>query len=203
MLRYASIGVPRAELAAVFAALLMTLASVLHSAPMWRGLVLAVVLLVAFAALAADEPAAAIVDATPTSLRRRTAARLLVLLPALGLWLAYTAIQVRRPWFPAAGTAAEMVLIGVGGLLVGIAAATVQRRRGQATPGTSTATAVGLLTAALGAFPRHLPLHPSAFPGVPAREWTWALGFWGLVTAFALLALAAATSEGRRRLPWL
>lgn len=203
MIRYAARGVPWPEVAGATAVVGVGLAVLLTWPSMWRSLGLPVVALVAVAAWAMDEPAAAVVDATPRSLRWRTLARLVAVLPAGVLWVAFSRYEggLAMP-HQATGHDGVLLLIGAGGLVLGAAVATALRRRGIATPGQQTAVVVGLLVAALGAFPRHLPWHPTLFPEQGVREWNWAQGFWTVLVIGAVAALVAATSPSPVEVDW-
>ena len=200
MIRYATRAVPWPEVAGATAVVGIGVAVLLAWPSMWRSLGLPVAALVAVAAWAMDEPAAAVVDATPRTLRWRTVARLVAVLPGATFWMAFSLHEGGLPVpHQAAGHAGVLLLIGSGGMLLGAAAATALRRCGRATPGQQTAVVVGLLVAAVGAFPRHLPLHPALFPERCVRDWYWARDFWTVLVIGALVALVVATSQVMRR----
>jgi hypothetical protein len=198
MIGYAVRGVPLRDVAGGLVVLVLVLGAIVEWHPVWRGLGLAVVVLVAEGAWVTDEPAAAVVDTTPRDLRWRTVARLTLLLPAATTWLVFVGVVSRREHGPAAGHAASLALIGVGALLLGAGLATVQRRRGQAVPGGSVAVGAGLLLAALGAFPRHLPLHPTPFP-VAEADWPRATAIWEVLALLAVGCLLLATTRADLR----
>lgn len=200
MIRYAARAVPWPEVAGATVLLGVGLGVLLTWPSMWRSLWLPVLALVAMAAWAMDEPAAAVVDATPRPLRWRTLARLTAVLPAGALWIAFSVHEggLAAP-HPASGQTGVLLLIGGGGLALGAAVATTLRRRSRATPGQPTAVVIGLLLAGLGVLPQHLlPMDLALFPEDGVHEWDWAQHFWTVLVICSVLALVAATSPSLR-----
>lgn len=201
MLRYAAWSPGRAQVAAGTGLVAVLLLGVAESVHLWRALGLAAAVSVGVGAWAMDEPSARVVDAAPRSLRWRTTARLLTVVPGAAAWLAFAhhAAGHAQPDH-ASGRGWPLGAIGVGSVLVGASLATVWRRRGWAAPGQQVAVVVGLVVAALGAFPKHLWVHVAIFPIDGDADWAWALRFWVGALCLSLLALVLATSE-RARLP--
>jgi hypothetical protein len=162
----------------------------------FRLLSLVLAVLVALAAWSADEPAAAIVDATPRSFAWRTTSRMLTLVPAVAAWCLFAVVMAGRPaGDPGAGHLRELLAAGWAALLLGASVTAVLRRRGRSEPGAAVAGAVGLTVVALGFFPSQVPI----FPEDAHDHWLWAERFWVLVTGIALVTLAGALVECRHR----
>jgi hypothetical protein len=197
MLRYAAWSPGRVQVAAGTGLVAVLLLGVAESVHLWRALGLAAAVSVGVGAWAMDEPSARVVDAAPRSLRWRTVARILTLAPVATAWLvfAHHASGQASP-LPASGRGWPLAATGVASVLVGASLATVLRRRGWAAPGQQVAVSVGLVVAALGAFPKHLWLHLATFPIDGDADWAWALRFWAGAWGLSLVALVAATSEG-------
>jgi hypothetical protein len=141
---------------------------------------LALIVLAAATAFVLDEPAAAAVDATPASLRRRTTHRAAAALLPLTVWiLGVLALQQQHAATPSAG----LLLEGAGALSLAVALAAVLRRYGQAEPGDAVACGLGatLLGVLLLDPPPHLvPLFPNG------NGWTASIVLWGVLTLAAV-----------------
>ncbi len=147
----------------------------------------AATLLAAAAAFTLDEPSAAIVDVTPTSRIRRTAARAYALsVPLLaGVGLA-SAIHTRD----AALSTTELAAAVVGNVLLGFAAACAARRS-SAEPGILVATTITVTFVAASLIPpiaRRVQLFPTS-PTASVSSTTW----WTLIIVAGILTIAAAT----------
>jgi hypothetical protein len=140
---------------------------------------LALIVLTATAAFVLDEPAAAAVDATPSSLRRRTAHRAAAALLPLSVWIvAVLALGQRHGSTPSAG----LLLEGAGALSLAVALAAVLRRHGQAEPGD--VVACGLGATLLGVLLLDPPPHSvQLFPD--GDGWTASTVLWGGLTLAA------------------
>jgi hypothetical protein len=197
MLRYAAWSPGRVQVAAGTGLVAVLLLGVAESVHLWRALGLAAAVSVGVGAWAMDEPSARVVDAVPRSLRWRTVARVLTQAPVSTAWLvfAHHASGQSQP-LPGSGRGWPLAATGVGAVLVGASLATVLRRRGWAAPGQQVAVSVGLVVAALGAFPKHLWANLAMFPIDGDADWAWALRFWGGAFGLSLVALVVATSEG-------
>lgn len=159
------------------------------------GIRLALVCLAAAACFVLDEPAAAAVDSAPTTLRARTAVRLLgVSLPAAigasGLW----AINMRLPATSSSRLPYGGLLLQLAGcLLLGVAAAALTRRF-IAVPGDLVSGAVaGVLTTLViyNPFARWVDV----FPLSPQDRWSRAVVLWAIICLLCLATLARATRD--------
>lgn len=158
------------------------------------------VLLAATVALAVDETGAALLDASPTSLRRRIGARAaLCCVAVLPLWgVALSVVDLRGAQVPAVGLTLELTALTALGLAV---PAALRRWRGIAEPAVVTGPLLlgGLLAASR--LPPDLALLPSSSldPSWHAAHQRWSVL---LLTAVAVLLVAAgdpATARVRRR----
>jgi hypothetical protein len=144
-------------------------------------------LLAAAAAFTVDEPSAPVVDVTPTSPVRRTAARAYALsIPILAGALLAVAVHTRDP----ALSPTALAVAVLGNALLGFAAACATRRR-LAQPGTPAATAVTVTLVAaplLNPVARHVQLFPGS-PHATLSSNTW----WALAAAGSLLTVAVST----------
>ncbi len=163
---------------------------------MWPLQGVAVGLLAAAGAWCVDEPAAAVVDAAPRSLRWRTTARSLGLLPMLGLWIG-TVVAVRDQLF---GHAADVGLQGCVALVAGCAIGTWARTRGLAAPGRQIATAT-VPAAAFLALTRPVEQHLPLFPYLETGPWASSLALWTVAGAAASALLATSLSGTGSRCP--
>ncbi len=154
---------------------------------------LGLVALAAAAAFVLDEPAAAAVDATPTTLRRRTAVRLAAVTVPLTVWTASVlALGVRSVGTPVG----HLFVEGAGVLAVTVAVAATMRGAGIIEPGEVVATAVGATILGLVLFnppPRSVPPFPVG-QGWPASTALWC----SLAVAAAILVVAVSRDPTRR-----
>jgi len=202
MLRYAAWSPGRAQVVVGTGLVAVLLLGVAESVHLWRALGLAAAVSVGVGAWAMDEPSARVVDAAPRSLRWRTVARVLGLAPVATAWMVFAHHASGQPLpLPASGRGWPLAATGVASVLLGASLATVLRRRGWAAPGQQVAVSVGLVVAALGAFPKHLWLHLALFPIDGDADWAWALRFWVGALGLSLVALVVATSEGTQLPP--
>jgi hypothetical protein len=196
MLRYAAWSPGRVQVAAGTGVVVALLLGVAESVHLWRALGLAAAVSVGVGAWAMDEPSARVVDAAPRSLRWRTVSRMLTVAPVATVWVVFAHHTSGQPLpLPASGRGWPLTATGVASVLVGASLATVLRRRGWAVPGQQVAVSVGLVVAALGAFPKHLWVHLAMFPIDGDADWAWALRFWVGAFGLSLVALVVATSE--------
>lgn len=147
----------------------------------------AATLLAAAAAFTLDEPAAAIVDITPTSRTRRITARANALsVPLLvGIGLA-TAIHARDATLSTSDLAVAMI----GNVLLGFAAACAARRS-SAEPGILTATAITVtfvVAPLISPIARRIQLFPAS-PNASVSSTTW----WTLIIIGGILTVAVTT----------
>ena len=151
---------------------------------------LAVALLAGAAAFVLDEPAAAAVDATPTSLRARTAGRAPVALVPLGCGaLALTVAGQRSAAVSIGGT----VLVLAGCLLAGVAVSSGLRRR-VAAPGETAAAVVGLTLIAATLF-EPLSRWVVVLPLSPHAPWGPTAALWCAISIGSLAVLAWTTRD--------
>ena len=149
---------------------------------------------------ALDDPAAETVAASPTSLGRRRAIRVLIAATiTIGVWFLIAAVVVTSSThhFPTSDIVIEIAALAAIGLATG---ASVQRRTDS--PGGPTAALVVLVGPAFMSAVAFgdVSVMPSLVPGQPLRErWVW-------LTVIALIALirasrdpAAGLPRGRRR----
>jgi fluoride ion exporter CrcB/FEX len=159
------------------------------------GIRLSLVCLAASASFVLDEPAAAAVDSAPTTLRARTAIRLLgVAVPAsvgvCGLW----AINMRLAATSSSRLPYGGLLLQLAGcILLGLAAAAFTRRF-IPVPGDLVSGAVaGVLTTLVmyNPFARWVDV----FPLSPQDRWSRAVTLWTVVCLICLASLARATRD--------
>jgi len=148
----------------------------------------------AAAAFTLDEPASPVVDVTPTSTARRTAARAPALLSPLtagtALILAGALRGLALPWGP-------ITLALAGNVLLGFTVACVGRTRsGVPGPAASTAVvAILILPATIPLLARRLHTFPTPDGGGLSSDKLWWI-------VLALCVVAIATSVSHRRTPW-
>jgi hypothetical protein len=112
-------------------------------------LLLALVFLAGSAASVLDEDTAAVADATPRTLRWRTAARLPALSVPSAVWCGGVALQpLRSP----GSTSFALLFTGLAILVVAVTTAAVVRRIGHETPSTLAAPLIGISVLGLGLF---------------------------------------------------
>lgn len=153
-------------------------------------LMLGVALLAAATAYVLDEAAAEAIAATPTSLRRRSLARLLVAVAVLTAGSLGVAVLALR-----SGVSARMgvVLWLVGCVLVTVAAAAALRRH-VAEPGD--AVGGGLLTVVVAlAILNPLARWVDVFPSEPGQRWLGASVLWAVAGAASVVVLTRATRD--------
>jgi hypothetical protein len=153
---------------------------------------LALVPLVTAAAFVLDEPAAAAVDAVPRGRLQRAAARAVVLLVPLTVWLgAVLALDLRNAATPAVG----LVVEGIGVLAAATAGAAVLRCLGRTEPGEVVATAVAAAVLAALVFAprvRDVPVFPVG------DRWVASSIAWVALALGALVLAGAASREPYR-----
>lgn len=195
MITYAVRAVPARTLVAGSALMALLLLLVGQSPRLWIAVCLPLGLLAAVVAWAMDEPAAAVVDAAPRGLGWRTSARILLVLPVLGVWTAFAVWFGQMPSSPGTGHGAVLVVMGGAAAALALSATTVQRRLGRPTPGQSTATVLALLLAG----ERLWPGHKRFLPMSTEADWNAAAWFWGAatLTGLAILLVALRDQHGR------
>ncbi|MEO7269738.1 MAG: hypothetical protein ABIW49_11090 [Knoellia sp.] len=146
------------------------------------------------AAFVLDEPAAAAVDAAPTTLRSRTTARVTVVAVPLAVWVAgVVSIDGRIPQTPAG----HLLVEGAGVLAVTVALAAVLRQTGRSAPGEGVATVMGgvvLGLATFRSFPRSVPLFPAG------EGWVASTTLWCALGALSVVVVLASTRDSHRRI---
>lgn len=153
----------------------------------------AVGLLAGGAALALDEPSAAIVDTLPRGLAWRTVAHAAAVLPLLFTWAACIGFTADR--LPPRGPV--FLLQGGAAVVLAVALATAGRAAGAAEPGTTVAR-VAIPLCAMLAVARPLPEAVPLFPIWPAEPWARTIGIWLGAGALGLLILADSLSHRLR-----
>jgi hypothetical protein len=153
----------------------------------------ALALLAAAGGFALEEPAAAVVDLTPTRSVQLTAVRAVALLPPLltGCALALFATHSSGP------PALDLSVTLLGSSILGFTLADVARQRVDE-PGAVVAVAVILLvvvTPMIGAVARHVHTVPTTDPGAPGLS---SNATWAFVMAACLLAIVVTASNDRR-----
>lgn len=146
-------------------------------------------------ALGLDSPAHALVAPTPVSQRFRTAARLALVLPALGVWTAYGVLVTTLGG--GGPTVSALALIGPCLVLATCAGAGVMQRGGVAEPGGLAASVVLLAVVGLLVLPLPGELRPFDVSG----EWTAPATLWSGVAGVAVILLWWATADQWRRTP--
>jgi hypothetical protein len=134
-----------------------------------------------------DEPAAAVVDTLPRSLRWRTAARASTVPLVVGVWA--TSLVLMRARIPE--HLALFLLQGVGAACLALAVTAWRRSRGEPEPGRPFAALVVPVATALALarpFVGRLPV----FPVWPDDRWVLSQTLWSVVTAGSLAVLVAA-----------
>ncbi len=151
----------------------------------------------ASASFVLDEDAEAVVDATPTSTRRRLAGRLVVvgvpgLVGTVGLLTLGRSTDLVGERF---------VLVLAGCLFIGVVAAAVLRRSGRPAPGDLAAVVAAVATALLlGADP--LGRWVSVLPGGHGRDWAGTAALWSGVILAATLVLLWTSRDPAARHTW-
>ncbi len=160
------------------------------SAVAGSALVLGVAVLAAGTAYVLDEAAAEAVGATPTSLRARSVARLLVAAGVLALGsLGVVVLAITS----GLGARLGVMVWLTGCVLVAVAAAAALRRR-VAEPGDAVGGAILTVVIGIGLvnpFARWVDVFPSG----DGERWAGALLVWGVVGAICLAVLARATRD--------
>ncbi|MEP6629970.1 MAG: hypothetical protein ABJA89_05835 [Lapillicoccus sp.] len=154
---------------------------------------LALLALVAASAFILDEPAAAVVDATPTPLTRRTALRATALTAPVTIWvLGVLAVEQRTASTPALALLVE----GTGVMAVAVALAACLRRAGNDEPGELIASVCG---AAILAILLLNPLHQSV-PVFPVAEgWAASSALWASLTLTSVVVTISVSRERTHR----
>jgi hypothetical protein len=134
-----------------------------------------------------DEPAAAVVDTLPRSLRWRTALRASTVPLVLGVWT--TSLVLMRTRIP--GHLGLFLLQGIGAACFALAITARQRSRGEPEPGRALAALVVPVATAL-ALARPVADWLPVFPVWPDDRWALSQLLWSLVTAASLVVLVAA-----------
>lgn len=153
----------------------------------------ALALLAAAGGFALEEPAAAVVDLTPTRSVQLTAARAVALLPPLLTGCALALFATRSSGLPALDLSVTLL----GSSILGFTLADVARQRVDE-PGAVVAVAVILLvvvTPMIGAVARHVHTVPTTDPGAPGLS---SNATWAFVMAACLLAIVVTASNDRR-----
>ena len=153
-------------------------------------LVLGVAVLAAATAYVLDEAAAEVVDATPTSLRRRSLSRLLV----AGVILAAGSLGVVVLALRSDENARLGVLVWLVGCVLAAVATAATLRRHVAEPGDAVGgglLAVVIVLALLNPLARWVDVFPSG----PDERWTRAFVLWDAVGFVSLAVLARATRD--------
>ena len=162
--------------------------------PPFTYLRLALLALVAAAAFILDEPAAAAVQSTPTTLTRRTAVRATALGAPVAVWVfGLLAIEQRSEPTPTLA----LFLEGAGAMAVAVALAACLRLAGNEEPGDIVASVCGAAILAillLNPVPRSLPLFPVA-EGWAASSALWA----SLILISALVTVGVSRDHCHRR----
>ena len=138
------------------------------------------------AAFVLDDGSAAVVDATPRTLRRRTVARVPAAVLPMAVWSGCVFLVDRRYAELPAWLA---LLAGAASVTAGVAASTVVRRAGWAEPGELVSLGVGglLISAAL--------LPPAIREVTPYDPRPAAAAWWTLLGGLAAVTLAAVTRD--------
>lgn len=151
----------------------------------------AVGVLAATVAWSMDEPAAAVVDTLPRSLRWRTAVRASTVPLVVGVWT--TTLLLMRARIPA--HLGLFLLQGTGAACFALAVTVWRRASGEPEPGqTFAALVVPVATALARPVVDWLPV----FPVWPDDRWALSQTLWSVLTAGSLVVLVAALSRPRR-----
>lgn len=162
---------------------------------LWLGLAS----LAAGTAFVLDEPAAAVVAATPRTRRSRTAQRLAVTAVVLTGWIVFAAVVAAADDREPAVSPTALVVVGTGLILVTAACTDLMRRMGLDEPGAAVGTTVVAVVLGGMIFQPLLPggLVPLDAYASPARM----EAFWGVLASCALVSLwwSSADQGARRR----
>jgi hypothetical protein len=153
----------------------------------------AVALLAAAGGFALEEPAAAVVDLTPTRSARLTAARAAALLPPVLTGCALALFATHSSGLPTLDLGVTLL----GSSILGFTLADVARQRIDE-PGAVVAVAVVLLvvvTPMIGAVARHVHTVPTTDPHTPGLS---SNATWAIVMSACLLVIAVTASNDRR-----
>ncbi len=159
----------------------------------WQLPHLGMLLLAGAVAIWVDEPAAAVVDATPRSLAWQRFARLAVLLAPCAAAATGVAVWSARLSQAPFG---HLLLEAIGIMLLTMSVAVAARRFGRATPGDAAAAAVGMAVLVL-LFIEPLPRLVQVFPA-PGGEWAASSVLWTAVAACAIAYMSWDSLSDRR-----
>lgn len=198
MTRYLARAVPW-PLVATGCATIAALMALVAASPwvLWPLQGTAVGVLAGTVAWSMDEPAAAVVDTLPRSIRWRTAVRASTVPLVLGVWT--TSLLLMRTRIPV--HLGLFLLQGIGAACLALAVTAWRRSRGEAEPGRPFAALVVPVATAL-ALARPLAEWFPVFPVWPDDRWVLSQTMWWVLTAGSVAVLAAAlrpASERRRR----
>jgi hypothetical protein len=161
-----------------------------HGPPFWS-VRLGLITLVGASAYVLDEPAAAAVDAVPTTRRRRTGVRTTAAALPLAVWAAgVLALEQRNPVTPAGALLVE----GAGAVATAVAAAALVRWAGRNEPGEVVATTAGAVILGLVIFdpPQSVPLFPVD------HGWAASTRLWSGIAVAAIAVVVAASTDRYR-----
>ena len=195
MIRYAAAAVPWTRIATA-ACLVVALMELVGRWPwtMWPLEGAAVGLLAGATAWCFDEPAAAVVDPAPRSLRWRTVARASGVLVLVAAWV----LSVWRAWDNLFAHPWAVTGQGIGACLAGAAWATWRRSGGEPSPGLVLATSVVPVATAwalIRPFEKEFPVFPYGYEG--SGDWDISQAGWTLAAAGAAAILFAALADAR------
>ena len=139
-----------------------------------------------------DEPAAAVVDTLPRSLRWRTAVRALTVPLVVGVWT--TSLVLMRARIPA--HLGLFLLQGIGAACFALAVTAWRRSHGVPEPGRAFAALVVPVATAL-ALARPVAGWLPVFPVWPDDRWALSQTLWSVLTAGSLVVLVAALNSPR------